>query len=68
MAKIESWVEGSRFYGLEALLKKLAIVHGLQIVTTSHKVLLSETVFYKVEGESENLRNFINDLQKLKIQ
>ena len=65
MASIESWLEGPRWNDLSSWLMKTAISLKLKCITDVRKGIFRQTVFYKIDGENENLLLFKKEIEKL---
>lgn len=65
MAFVESWLEGPRWNNIEAWIMKAAMELKLKCSTDVKSGVLRKTVFYKVEGEYENLVSFKKAIETL---
>jgi hypothetical protein len=65
MTTNKGWVSGPRWGQIKKGLKELAWEHNLDIKCDVEKGLLTETVFYKVSGEENNINKFIKDVEEI---
>jgi hypothetical protein len=65
VAKVKSYVEGPKWAGLKQVLFQLAIYYNLDLVIIDHdKGWIGETIYFSVEGESENIKGMNRALKK----
>jgi hypothetical protein len=65
IAVIDTWIECPRWAKLPSFLRKLALIHDVEIMKLEKETgWIRETVFFRVEGSLEQMTAFRNDLER----